>query len=166
MRYATSSPHRDKERSRSRTVRCVHRCRVNGRRINSVMLVVMHNDDSIVTIEGLAAPEALHLLQAALIERYVFPARIPYLLQICSAIGMLAEADLGWPSHVTADLAQKHIASVRCGDPGAHERQHLSLRCVPQHLVAAIFDVVQRVQMSRFTYERARDARETGAALL
>ena len=68
---------------------------VNGRRINSCLtLAVMHNDDSIVTIEGLGAPEALHPLQAAFIERQthsnadtVPPGRS------VRPIGMLAEAN-------------------------------------------------------------------------
>src|SRR5256884_4756240 len=43
---------------------------INGRRINSCLtLAVMHDDDDVVTIEGLGAPEALHPLQAAFIER-------------------------------------------------------------------------------------------------
>jgi aerobic-type carbon monoxide dehydrogenase small subunit (CoxS/CutS family) len=46
---------------------------INGRRINSCLtLAVMHDDDDIVTIEGLSAPEALHPLQAAFIERDAF----------------------------------------------------------------------------------------------
>ncbi len=43
---------------------------INGRRINSCLtLAVMHDHDDVVTIEGLGAPEALHPLQAAFIER-------------------------------------------------------------------------------------------------
>src|SRR5581483_10563715 len=46
---------------------------VNGRRINSCLtLAVMHEDDDIVTIEGLGKPEALHPLQAAFVERDAF----------------------------------------------------------------------------------------------
>lgn len=38
---------------------------INGRRINSCLtLAVMHEDDEIMTIEGLGAPDALHPLQA------------------------------------------------------------------------------------------------------
>src|SRR6202035_4262662 len=77
----------------------------NGRRINSCLtLAVMHYDDKIVTIEGLGSPEALHPLQAAFIEHDAFQCGYCTSGQICSAIGMLAEADLGWPSHVTADV--------------------------------------------------------------
>src|SRR6266516_2673726 len=39
---------------------------INGRRVNSCLtLAVMHDDDDIVTIEGLGAPEALHPMLAA-----------------------------------------------------------------------------------------------------
>src|ERR1700756_1470950 len=79
----------------------------NGRRINSCLtLAVMHNDDKIVTIEGLGPPEALHPLQAAFIEHDGFQCGYCTSGQICSAIGMLAEVELGWPSYVTEDLTQ------------------------------------------------------------
>src|SRR5215469_16127654 len=46
---------------------------INGRRINSCLtLAVMHGDDDVITIEGLGAPQALHPLQAAFIERDAF----------------------------------------------------------------------------------------------
>ena len=42
---------------------------INGRRINSCLtLAVMHEDDVVVTIEGLGSPDALHPLQAAFVE--------------------------------------------------------------------------------------------------
>ena len=84
----------------------------NGRRINSCLtLAVMHNDDNIVTIEGLGTPEALHPLQAAL-----------------------------WPSHVTADVAQKHIT---LSDAEIRERLSGNIcRCgAYPNIVAAIRDV-------------------------
>ena len=113
----------------------------NGRRINSCLtLAVMHNDDKIVTIEGLGSPEALHPLQAAFIEHDGFQCGYCTSGQICSAIGMLAEADLGWPSHVTADVAQKHIA---LSDPEIRERMSGNIcRCgAYPNIVAAIRDV-------------------------
>ena len=113
----------------------------NGRRINSCLtLAVMHNDDNIVTIEGLGTPEALHPLQAAFIEHDGFQCGYCTSGQICSAIGMLAEADLGWPSHVTADVAQKHIA---LSDAEIRERLSGNIcRCgAYPNIVAAIRDV-------------------------
>ncbi|PMZ78716.1 2Fe-2S iron-sulfur cluster-binding protein, partial [Pseudomonas sp. FW306-2-11AD] len=42
---------------------------VNGRRINACLtLAVMHQDDDILTIEGLGRAEDLHPLQAAFIK--------------------------------------------------------------------------------------------------
>jgi xanthine dehydrogenase YagT iron-sulfur-binding subunit len=113
----------------------------NGRRINSCLtLAVMHNGDNIVTIEGLGAPEALHPLQAAFIEHDAFQCGYCTSGQICSAIGMLAEVDLGWPSHVTADVAQKHIA---LSDAEIRERLSGNIcRCgAYPNIVGAIRDV-------------------------
>ena len=75
---------------------------VNGRRINSCMtLAVMHQDDDIITIEGLATP-----LKAAFLHHDGFHCGYCTPGQICSAQGMLAEVRAGWPSHVTENLAQ------------------------------------------------------------
>jgi xanthine dehydrogenase YagT iron-sulfur-binding subunit len=79
---------------------------VNGRRINSCLtLAVMHEDDDITTIEGLGSPQALHPLQAAFIEHDGFQCGYCTSGQICSAVGMLAEARAGWPSHETRDVS-------------------------------------------------------------
>jgi xanthine dehydrogenase YagT iron-sulfur-binding subunit len=78
---------------------------VNGRRINSCLsLAAMHADDEIVTIEGIGSGSDLHALQAAFIEEDAFQCGYCTSGQICSAIGMLAEAQEGWPSHVSDDL--------------------------------------------------------------
>jgi xanthine dehydrogenase YagT iron-sulfur-binding subunit len=78
---------------------------VNGRRINSCLtLAVMHQDDEIVTIEGLGSPEKLHPLQAAFVKHDGFQCGYCTPGQICSAVGMLDEVEKGWPSHVSATL--------------------------------------------------------------
>ena len=78
---------------------------VNGRRINACLtLAVMHQDDDIVTIEGLGTPEDLHPLQAAFVKHDGFQCGYCTPGQICSAVGMLDEVKKGWPSHVSADL--------------------------------------------------------------
>ena len=113
----------------------------NGRRINSCLtLAVMHNGDNIVTIEGLGAPEALHPLQAAFIERDAFQCGYCTPGQICSAVGMLAEAKAGWPSHVTPDVASGEIA---LSDAEIRERMSGNIcRCAAYpNIVAAIRDV-------------------------
>jgi len=55
----------------------------------------MHEDDRIVTIEGLGAPSALHPLQAAFVERDGFQCGYCTPGQICSALGMVAEVEAG-----------------------------------------------------------------------
>ncbi|WP_294283784.1 2Fe-2S iron-sulfur cluster-binding protein [uncultured Sphingomonas sp.] len=78
---------------------------VNGRRINSCLsLAVMHQDDEIVTIEGLGTPDDLHPLQAAFVRHDGYQCGYCTPGQICSAVGMMDEVKKGWPSHVTGDL--------------------------------------------------------------
>jgi xanthine dehydrogenase YagT iron-sulfur-binding subunit len=80
---------------------------IEGRRINSCLtLAVMHDGQSVTTIEGLARGENLHPLQAAFVEHDGFQCGYCTSGQICSAIGMLAESRQGMPSYVTEDLAQ------------------------------------------------------------
>ncbi len=114
---------------------------INGRRINSCLtLAVMHEGDEIVTIEGLGSPGALHPLQAAFIERDGFQCGYCTPGQICSAVGMLAEAQAGWPSHATADVASLEIALT---DAEIRERMSGNLcRCAAYpNIIAAIRDV-------------------------
>jgi xanthine dehydrogenase YagT iron-sulfur-binding subunit len=83
---------------------------VNGRRINACLtLAIMHPDDDVRTVEGLGTPEALHPLQAAFIRHDGFQCGYCTSGQICSAVGMLAEAKAGWPSHATADVSADRI---------------------------------------------------------
>jgi xanthine dehydrogenase YagT iron-sulfur-binding subunit len=78
---------------------------IDGRRINSCLtLAVMHDGQSVTTIEGLAEGENLHPLQAAFVEHDGFQCGYCTSGQICSAIGMLAESRTGMPSYVTDDL--------------------------------------------------------------
>ena len=78
---------------------------VNGRRINSCLtLACMHEDDDIVTIEGLGGPDGLSPLQAAFIRHDGFQCGYCTPGQICSATAMLQEIADGWPSHVSDDI--------------------------------------------------------------
>jgi xanthine dehydrogenase YagT iron-sulfur-binding subunit len=78
---------------------------VNGRRINSCLsLAVMHDGDEITTVEGLGEPGALHPMQEAFLHNDGYQCGYCTPGQIMSAVGMLEEAEAGWPSHVTADL--------------------------------------------------------------
>jgi xanthine dehydrogenase YagT iron-sulfur-binding subunit len=78
---------------------------VEGRRINSCLtLAVMHDGQSVTTIEGLARGEHLHPLQTAFIRHDGFQCGYCTPGQICSAVGMLSEFHAGMPSHVSASL--------------------------------------------------------------
>jgi xanthine dehydrogenase YagT iron-sulfur-binding subunit len=80
---------------------------IEGRRINSCLtLAVMHDGQSVTTIEGLALDDNLHPMQAAFVEHDGFQCGYCTSGQICSAIGMLAESRQGMPSYVTDDLTQ------------------------------------------------------------
>jgi xanthine dehydrogenase YagT iron-sulfur-binding subunit len=80
---------------------------IDGRRINSCLtLAVMHDGQSVTTIEGLAQGANLHPLQSAFVEHDGFQCGYCTSGQICSAIGMLTESQSGMPSYVTADLTK------------------------------------------------------------
>ena len=116
---------------------------INGRRINSCLtLAVMHQDDDIVTIEGLGSPDALHPMQAAFVECDGFQCGYCTPGQICSAVGMLSEVKAGWPSHATADVASAPIALT---DAEIRERMSGNIcRCAAYpNIVAAIRDVAE-----------------------
>jgi xanthine dehydrogenase YagT iron-sulfur-binding subunit len=75
---------------------------VDGRRANScLLLAVAHDGAHITTVEGLADGDRLHRLQDAFIARDALQCGYCTPGQICSAVGMLAEAAEGHPSYVT-----------------------------------------------------------------
>ncbi len=87
---------------------------VDGERILSCLaLAVQYEGRSVTTIEGLAAAGALHPLQQAFVEHDGFQCGYCTPGQICSAIGMAAEARRGLPSLVTEDLAAATIELTR-----------------------------------------------------
>lgn len=115
---------------------------INGRRINSCLtLAVMHDGDDVVTIEGLGSPDKLHAMQAAFLEHDGFQCGYCTPGQICSAVAMLEEARVGWPSHVTTDVAE---TNVELSDLEIRERMSGNLcRCAAYpNIVAAIREVV------------------------
>jgi xanthine dehydrogenase YagT iron-sulfur-binding subunit len=78
---------------------------VDGRRMTSCLtLAVMHEGDSITTIEGLGTPENLHPMQAAFVKHDGYQCGYCTPGQICSAVSVLDEIRAGIPSHATADL--------------------------------------------------------------
>jgi xanthine dehydrogenase YagT iron-sulfur-binding subunit len=78
---------------------------VNGRRINSCLtLAVMHDGDSIITVEGLAKGDTLSPIQAAFIEHDAFQCGFCTPGQLCSATALMDEFRAGDASTVTADV--------------------------------------------------------------
>jgi xanthine dehydrogenase YagT iron-sulfur-binding subunit len=114
---------------------------VDGMRVVSCLaFAVMHEGEAITTIEGLGTPEALHPMQAAFVAHDGFQCGYCTPGQICSAVGMLAEHEKGWPSHATPDVA---AAAIPLTDPEIRERMSGNLcRCAAYpNILAAIKDV-------------------------
>ena len=74
---------------------------LDGRRINACMtFAVMHADQAITTIEGLAQGDALHPLQEAFIHHDGFQCGYCTPGQIMSAVGLLAEGHTGTDAEI------------------------------------------------------------------
>jgi xanthine dehydrogenase YagT iron-sulfur-binding subunit len=116
---------------------------IDGRRANSCLaLAVAHDGAELTTIEGLADGEELHPVQAAFVEHDGFQCGYCTPGQICSAVGMLAEAEAGWPSAATADLGAER---ARLDDDEIRERMSGNIcRCgAYPGIVAAIAQVAR-----------------------
>ena len=80
---------------------------VDGRRILSCLtFAVAHDGAEVTTAEGLAADGDLHPLQRAFVDHDALQCGFCTPGQVCSAVGMLAEAEEGRPSLRTADLSR------------------------------------------------------------
>ncbi|MBB6437957.1 (2Fe-2S)-binding protein [Streptomyces candidus] len=125
---------------------------VDGRRANSCLLPAVAQDDrEIVTVEGLAGsegdPDALHPLQRAFLDRDAFQCGYCTPGQLCSAIGMLAEAEAGHPSAATPpqELCTHPNGPAALGRDEIRERLSGNLcRCgAYPHIVSAVEDVIR-----------------------
>jgi xanthine dehydrogenase YagT iron-sulfur-binding subunit len=117
---------------------------LDGRRVNSCLaLAVAHQDAAIVTAAGLADGEQLHPVQRAFISNDAFQCGYCTPGQICSAVGMLAEAEAGWPSVVSSDLDADEVV---LDDAEIAERMSGNLcRCAAYaNIVPAIAEVAGR----------------------
>jgi xanthine dehydrogenase YagT iron-sulfur-binding subunit len=132
---------------------------LDGRRVNSCLaLAVVHQDAEIVTIEGLAADgDHLHPLQQAFIAHDAFQCGYCTPGQICSAVGMLREAEAGWPSAVTADVTADHVT---LDDDEIRERMSGNLcRCAAYaNIVPAIREVAQQAQAQAYAPQAGAQA--------
>ncbi len=116
---------------------------LDGRRINACLtLAVMHDGESVTTIEGLGTPDRLHPLQQAFLHHDGYQCGYCTPGQICSAAGMLDEARAGMPSAVTSDL-RSH--TIQIDDAELRERMSGNLcRCSAYpNIVAAIAEVAR-----------------------
>jgi xanthine dehydrogenase YagT iron-sulfur-binding subunit len=89
---------------------------LDGRRANSCLaLAVAHDGAEVTTVEGLAGPDGeLHPLQQAFIEHDAFQCGYCTPGQLCSAVGMLAEAG---EESLDADTIRERMSGnlCRCG---------------------------------------------------
>jgi xanthine dehydrogenase YagT iron-sulfur-binding subunit len=78
--------------------------------LSCLALAVQYEGRSITSVEGLATASGLHPLQQKFIDHDGFQCGYCTPGQICSAVGMAAEAKRGVPSQVTEDFATETIA--------------------------------------------------------
>jgi xanthine dehydrogenase YagT iron-sulfur-binding subunit len=114
---------------------------VNGRRVLACLTLAATVDGKeVTTIEGLARGGKLHPVQAAFIKYDGFQCGYCTPGQICSAVGLLAEARRGEVSHVTQDVTE---TTTRLSDDEIRERMSGNIcRCgAYPKIVAAIQEV-------------------------
>jgi xanthine dehydrogenase YagT iron-sulfur-binding subunit len=117
---------------------------VDGRRVNACLtLAVTAAGAEITTIEGLADDRGGSAVQHAFIERDAFQCGYCTPGQICSAVGMLAEADAGWPSAVSTNRSESVTSAADLDADEVRERMSGNLcRCGAYvNIVPAILDV-------------------------
>ena len=90
---------------------------LDGRRANACLaLAVAHDGAELTTVEGLAAGDELHPLQAAFIEHDAFQCGYCTPGQLCSAVGMLAEAEAHGVTLDAAEIRERMSGNLcRCG---------------------------------------------------
>ncbi|MFJ6214772.1 (2Fe-2S)-binding protein [Streptomyces sp. NPDC092296] len=118
---------------------------LDGRRTNSCLLLAVALDGcEITTVEGLADGDRLHPLQQAFLERDGFQCGYCTPGQLCSAVGVLAEAAAGAPSAATPQGAPPG-RPVPLDATEIRERMSGNLcRCgAYQGIVEAVYDVAR-----------------------
>jgi xanthine dehydrogenase YagT iron-sulfur-binding subunit len=117
---------------------------LDGRRaLSCLALAVAHQGAEIMTAAGLADGDGLHPMQRSFISHDAFQCGYCTPGQIMSAVGMLREAEAGWPSAVSADPKADEVA---LDDAEIAERMSGNLcRCAAYaNIVPAIADVARR----------------------
>ena len=117
---------------------------LDGRRVVScLMLAVAHDGAEVTTADGLACDDGLHPLQRSFIAHDAFQCGYCTPGQIVSAVGMVREAEAGWPSVVTANL---EATEVLLDEAEIRERMSGNLcRCgAYANIVTSISEVAKR----------------------
>lgn len=101
-----------------------------------------HDGSEITTAAGLGDGDDLHPLQRSFIEHDAFQCGYCTPGQIMAAVGMIGEAEAGWPSAVTGDLSAERVT---LDADEIRERMSGNLcRCgAYANIVPAIADVVR-----------------------
>ncbi|MFD3329778.1 2Fe-2S iron-sulfur cluster-binding protein [Streptomyces sp. NPDC058701] len=119
---------------------------LDGKRVNSCLLLAVAQDGSdVTTVEGLGTTDGgLHPLQRAFLERDAFQCGFCTPGQLCSAVGAIAEAGAGHPSHATAADALADPGPVTLTPEEIKERLSGNLcRCgAYPRIVDAVTDVI------------------------
>lgn len=115
---------------------------LDGRRtLSCLTLAAAHDGSQVMTAAGLGEHGELHPVQQAFIDHDGFQCGYCTPGQVCSAVGMLAEAEGGHPSYVTEDLE----SDVVLDDDEIRERMSGNIcRCAAYvNIVAAIREAAQ-----------------------
>ena len=90
---------------------------IDGRRANACLaLAVAHDGSELTTVEGLAEGDDLHPLQAAFVERDAFQCGYCTPGQLCSAVGMIDEAEREGVALDAPEIRERMSGNVcRCG---------------------------------------------------
>jgi len=90
---------------------------LDGRRANACLaLAVAHDGADVVTVEGLADDGELHPLQQAFIDHDAFQCGYCTPGQLCSAVGMLAEARAAGEALDAGEIRERMSGNLcRCG---------------------------------------------------
>jgi xanthine dehydrogenase YagT iron-sulfur-binding subunit len=111
--------------------------------LSCLTLAVMHQGDSITTIEGLGTPDNLHPMQAAFVKHDGYQCGYCTPGQICSAVSVLDEIKANIPSHASADLtAPPQVTSVEL-------RERMSGNICRCGAYSNIIDAITEVEASK-----------------
>jgi xanthine dehydrogenase YagT iron-sulfur-binding subunit len=126
---------------------------LDGRRVDAcLVLAVAVRDRPVVTVEGLAAADGrLHPVQEAFVQLDALQCGYCTPGQVCSAVGMLAEADAGWPSAVTTPGSAGPRSARQLDEDEVRERMSGNLcRCgAYANIVPAVLAAARRTGADR-----------------